>query len=303
MPRLDLPHFIRVLALIGILTHLPAAKAADMALVQHQAGLVHQHMMLIEGEIREGDYKKFLKFFFDHPTVTTVHLASKGGSITESMKIGEALRSLYLKTAAPLVKGKSWIRLQSPSNSVCASSCFLIFVAGIERSGYVVGLHRPYLTPDDYKNMSLSESQNSFEVVKSKVGAYLAKMNVPGKYFDMMISARPEELRWLSTGEIQQDFSGYIPAVHEFMNAKCSRVTPEDERAFNGVFARIPPERKHMGMRDAVIDPKDKVLFAAYARKMEEEAACREDILDRERIKAMDQLLATTYKLLKGKPD
>jgi hypothetical protein len=114
-----------------------------------------------------------------------------------------------------------------------------------------------------------------------------------------MISARPEELRWLTQDEIQQDFSGYIPAVHEFINARC-QPTSEDERAFNAVLARIPPERKHIGMRDAIIDPKDKALFEEYSRKMEGNVACRQSILEKERLKVMQQMLPTYRKLLKG---
>jgi hypothetical protein len=256
-------------------------------------------MMLIEGDIREGDHKNFIKYLLDHPEVTTVQLASKGGSITEAMKVGETIRTLYLQADAPSVRGKSWMKLQNQTNAVCASACFFIFVAGVNRSGYAIGIHRPYLTKDDYKKMSLPETQNSFEVVKNKVGAYLTKMNVPTKYFDIMISARPEELRWLTQDEVQQDFMGYIPAVREFMNARCQS-TSEDERAFNAVLARIPPERKHMGMRDAIVDPKDKALFEEYARKIEGNDACRQFILANERIKVMQQMLPEYHKLLKG---
>jgi hypothetical protein len=169
-----------MLALMAATAHFAPAKAADMRAAQHhQSGFIQQHMMLIEGDLREGDHKNFLKYLLDHPAVTTVQLASKGGSITEAMKIGETIRTLYLQADAPSVRGKSWMKLQSQSNAVCASACFLIFVAGVNRGGFAIGIHRPYLTPDDYKNMSLPETQNSFEAAKNKVGAYLTKMNVP----------------------------------------------------------------------------------------------------------------------------
>ncbi len=91
---------------------------------------------------------------------TTVYLASQGGDVLEAMKIGRLIRKLRYETFGPLnFDGHivSHVKFDK-QNLTCASSCFFLLAAGIERVGNVVGIHRPYLPEQRYKEIGANDA-------------------------------------------------------------------------------------------------------------------------------------------------
>ena|SRR5208337_2624625 len=106
----------------------------------------------IEGEIEPGDALKLLRTYEYCGQFTTgiISLFSRGGDVEEAMKIGRLIRRLRLSTQAPERSG-SYKILASPAdkaNSICASACILVWVAGARRTGDLLILHRPYPAPE-----------------------------------------------------------------------------------------------------------------------------------------------------------
>ena len=121
-------------------------------------GLDEFGQMTLQGDIQRGDadraiatlvsIKPIAADFYLYPKYLQVN--SRGGDVGEAMKIGALVRALYMNVnVAPADAG------------LCASSCFFIYLAGVERgaSGLdrltregkpgnfgPIGLHRPYFT-------------------------------------------------------------------------------------------------------------------------------------------------------------
>ena len=70
----------------------------------------------------------------------------------------------YRKTAIEVRRKNEAILKEPKANYVCASACFFIFVAGIDRQsgeGPLLGIHRPYLSEADLKRLSGDQVINS----------------------------------------------------------------------------------------------------------------------------------------------
>ena len=167
---------------------------------------VYRGALILEGKIAAGDYNKLRNFLGDKSNFEKisggVFLASPGGSITEALKIGRLIRGLRLSTDAPSGPatgtprfGESVItpsQLRDPkSNYGCASACFFVYVAGVYRHlnwAGRLGVHRPF---EFRKRSRETECGPGFksELARSQNGQkYLAEMNVPDKYADLIYS-------------------------------------------------------------------------------------------------------------------
>ncbi len=216
--------------------------------------------IILEGTIVSGDYDKLRKLVeencfakYYNACAHEIYLASPGGSLAEAMKIGRLVRALRLGTQVP-VEGSTDL-LQSfvaalklkdaKANYMCASACFFVSVAGIEREPTVgkviLGIHRPYMSDSDLKTLSASQAITSAAQVRTIVETYLKEMSVPAKYADLMFSIPKDQVRWLDKADFQADFSGIIPELKDWMNAKCDNETDVDKRLwkmFNTKAAR-----------------------------------------------------------------
>ena len=91
------------------------------------------------GRIVSGDLERFRAALKTLPEVKTIHLRSQGGSLMEAIRIGRAVKELYLDTAAPVSPAVN--RHASPKDNcsddpaevregarcLCASACFFIW--------------------------------------------------------------------------------------------------------------------------------------------------------------------------------
>jgi hypothetical protein len=163
---------VGIIAYCGLV--IVSANAADITLGEYD-------FITFEGKIVKGDYEKLNELsgelaalWHNNPDrYQPINLAlfSPGGDVAEAMKIGRLVRALRWMTTAPEDDpgARKWHagRLKAPEeNYMCASACFFIFVAGIDRySGYrsyvaplILGIHRPYFSDVELKAMSSKDA-------------------------------------------------------------------------------------------------------------------------------------------------
>src|SRR4029434_2051710 len=95
-------------------------------------------------------------------------------------------------------KGPPWCHDGPSSYCHCASACFLIWSAGVERSGNSLGLHRPTTTSTALTDMP--PNQASAQLLLD-VAAYLKEMEVPEHFIQLMVNTNSTEVRCLSGRE------------------------------------------------------------------------------------------------------
>ena len=203
--------------------------------------------IILEGKIEAGDYDKLLKLidvncgyeFKGMPACADgIYLASPGGDVIEAMKIGRLVRKLRLETRVPSdlpprYRQKAEAILKDPkSNFMCASACFFVFVAGINREGGeggiyppILGIHRPYFSDVELKRLSGNQVIASSGQMRTLVRDYLKEMGVLAKYADLMSSTPKEQVRFLNDEDFESDFEGYIPELRDWLEAKCNSLT------------------------------------------------------------------------------
>jgi hypothetical protein len=247
--------FRMIAALVTLAVGTAMVDAAEIRVDMTREGIV------LEGKIEAGDFDKLRSYIFNrdpfkggHITdVENIFLASPGGDLAEAMKIGRLVRELKLTTSIPdklrpasRYDGeyqKEWIAKYNlkdlKANYMCASACFFVFVASIHREvgGWlsdlepVLGIHRPYLSENDLREMSSDKAIAAGARTRAIVEDYLKEMGVPAKYADQMFSVPKDETRWINNNEFEADFNGFIPGLKDWVDARCNKWT-DDEKAF-----------------------------------------------------------------------
>ena len=190
------------------------------------AEITHTHTgILIEGEIERGDYEKVEQILRSKgPSWGALYLASPGGDLVEAMKIGKLARKLFLTVHAP-----GWLfkkKLKTPTNAVCASACFFIYAGAVSRTGTKIGIHRPTLTSNQLKKLTLQSAAKKSIDIRHFVESYLSELGVPRSYADRMFSIPASEVEWINRADLKRDFSRFDPSVDEWLEAQCNHLTP-----------------------------------------------------------------------------
>ena len=223
--------------LIISLSALNTAHSAEITLDPvHISGKSNVHGILIEGEIVKGDYDKFYDLIENSiGGREIVFLASKGGDLLESLKIGRLIRELNITTNAPF-----YVPDISPppfpfllararkENLVCASSCFFILAAGVNRSGGIIGIHRPYLSKEEYLDIDEKAALKISAEINKIIKEYLEEMNIPNSLVDKMYKVSGDRIEWLEyekSGFVPY-FNGVIPQLEDWVRARC----PSDKK-------------------------------------------------------------------------
>lgn len=253
--------------------------------------------ILIEGAIEKGDFMKFASLALTSSEIGRVYLASPGGDLQESLKIGRLIRSLYLETWAPLTAESSLLKLSEKTNNMCASSCFYIYAAGTRRFGRVLGVHRPYLPPEEYRKMGLSNAESSHTVVRQLLEKYFKEMNIPNQYLDQIMAISSDRVEWIPEVQIRKELEGFTPAISEWMSANCKKLEPSDERRLENILKSIPKERSHLPMREAPAKASDREFIVAYHKRMGQQRECEEGGFTREREVVRAKLLQNMREL------
>jgi hypothetical protein len=193
----------------------------------------------IEGPIEPGDCQKIVDLLRKEGA-RIVFLASPGGSLSEAMAIGRLVRTLKLSTDVPGYMdtevpehadrehakkiAKLYHVIDFDHNFMCASACFFIFIAGIERYNQgthpLLGVHKPYLLDSELNNMSDDQALSYSKNIRQVVDSYLREMGVSHKYSDVMFSIPANKIRWISDDEFTNDLEGLIPELQEWVKVK-----------------------------------------------------------------------------------
>ena len=188
------------------------------------------NLVVLEGRIVQGDLDRLVEISRE-ASPTGIYLASPGGNVAEAMRIGALVRRRAWETrtldgpdVAPALRigvARSYGIRDVTHNGMCASACFFVFIAGIYRDGFALGIHQPYMSQQEIERLSSEEAERRASGVRALVEWYLIKMGVPVKYADEMYAVPKESMRWLTPDEIEADFHGFIPQVRAWVQMQC----------------------------------------------------------------------------------
>ncbi len=245
----------------------------------------------LEGAIVSGDYEKLrsvaeeLSFNIrDNPNQgfpVVLHLYSPGGDVAEAIKIGRLVRALRWVTDAPVDSSSDRKyferRLKNiESDYMCASACFFIYVAGVDRVGgyrsyiapLILGIHRPYLTDKELRALNSKSALNAAINIRSSIELYFKEMGVPAKYVDVMFSIPKDEIKWLSVDDISE-LRGFIPELRDWVDARCDTRT-EIERSLD--------KRLEAKLKSGPLSRDDSELFDMLEKKDMERGECEQNV-------------------------
>jgi hypothetical protein len=292
----------RFLAAMCLACSATAVDAAEIRISDHPG-----YSIIMEGMIVPGDYDKLrnlitkncpTKSWYPH-CATEIYLASPGGSVAEAMKIGRLVRMLRLGTQLPDGNLGNDLRediiravgLQNPkANYLCASACFFIAVAGIERVSAmdtpILGIHRPFIADADLKILSANQVMASTAQTRTVVEVYLKEMGVPLKYADLMFSIPKDEVRWITVAEYKADFARIVSELKDWLNARCDKRTEIEKRLTALVDAKIERGEK--------FSPEEEAMFPTLNRMETDQVHCEESLKDKMREDAWKAYLRNT---------
>jgi hypothetical protein len=265
-----------------------AARAADIRRSDHPL-----YGFILEGTIVARDYDKLRKLvdedcpakYYNSGCASAIYLASPGGSVAEAMKIGRLVRTLRWETkipddVPPDLRSKTVAALKlkdAEANYMCASACFFVYVAGFERASIVdkgiLGIHRPYMSDADLKTLSANQALASATQVRTLVQTYLKEMGVPSKYADMMFSVPKDQVRWIDEIDFKADFSGIIPELKDWMDAKCNKDTDMEKRLWKIFDEKIA--------RGETFSADEEVIRQTLGQKLKVRVKCEGNTMDK----------------------
>jgi hypothetical protein len=181
--------------------------------------------LVLKGEIVEGDSQKLIDLLISKDGLyeSAIFVDSPGGSVDEAIRIAKIVKSMRLLVAVE-------------RRAKCASSCFLIFLAGAprfasgsefmdpsvleefrQRNGFypygAVGLHRPFVRRID-------ELGNQQGMAMRLVASYLEGELLSRRFIDIMMSRPSNDIYWLSQNDLFE-LGEYSPEQEEFFIQRC----------------------------------------------------------------------------------
>jgi hypothetical protein len=170
--------------------------------------------VLMKGEIIPGDYAHLLQFAVNN-NVNLARiifiLSSPGGDVSEALKIGHLVKSLYARVSVGPVTGQ------------CVSACFIIFASAVRRltnDGMSVGIHRPYVYPDRLRSLSPSAAEALETDALLDAEKYLHDLRVPTSLVEEMFEHASTEVHWLNKREFLE-LGQRPPWYEELLIARC----------------------------------------------------------------------------------
>ncbi|MGO9049820.1 MAG: hypothetical protein ACLQFW_23565 [Xanthobacteraceae bacterium] len=224
------------------------ASAADIRRNDHPL-----YPFILEGTIVPGDYDR-LRELIDEDCTGKYH--NSAGYCHSSIYLASPrlVRTLRWETQIPeeyppgtpdLRSGiVAATKLKDPKeNYMCASACFFVYVAGIERNFFhwkpILGVHRPHFSDTDLRTLSANQAMASGTQVRTIVETYLKEMGVPAKYADLMFSVPKDQVRWIDEADLKSDFTGVIPELQDWLDARCDKRTDVEKRVEDALEAKF----------------------------------------------------------------
>lgn len=241
---------VTTLVLLALLGGARSASAADFTWAPVE-NLPEWAEVVMVGDIVEGDAEKLRQAIEtangSGRLVISAGLYSRGGSLSEGLKIGRILRANRISTRAPSeastdmpdlficsMTAGSYLPL---SNSVenpdcsCFSACALAWLGGVGRGGSV-GLHRAYLGDRDAR---YDDYESTISGAATEVHAYLDEMRVPSFVFDKIMTTASADVVILS--EEERNRIRFDPVFSEFLIARCGTGPSKEDRELESKLA------------------------------------------------------------------
>ncbi|MBU4314179.1 MAG: hypothetical protein KJ821_05250 [Actinobacteria bacterium] len=214
------------------------------------------YTIYFKGVIEKGDHARLNmeinKIRDLNGVVYLFYLRSYGGDVIEAMKIGRLIRKNCFVTVSPhFVKspygGMVNIDLNWPeelktgaedANCTCNSSCFLLWAAGVNKSGNRIGIHRPYFSKDYFAGLTAIEAKNKYKKMSNEVKDYLLEMDVPKNIIEKMFQTTSSSIYFLDINTI--DSMRWAPFFEEWVIANCDRPTEEETADKMELFRKSP---------------------------------------------------------------
>jgi len=161
------------------------ANSADISPIGSRGGEVS---IKIQGDIVIGDVQK-LKSIIGMASskgvkIANIHLLSNGGSVAAGVDMALMIRN-----------GQFGVYV--PDNAVCASSCFTLFAAGVNRrhgSNVRIGVHSAV-------NPLLGETSAAKSITVDLV-RFLSALGTPDAILGKLVKIRPDDISWLNAQEL-----------------------------------------------------------------------------------------------------
>jgi hypothetical protein len=189
-------------------------------------------VMYLKGQIVPGDFAAFKsKLRANEPYVALVGLFSPGGDIQEALKIGALIRERMLTTLTGFRAGDRNVFLSGvcTENCHCASACFFIWSAGIERSGNALIVHRPHNISGTFGRKRAAAASSEYTALLGSVGNYLLQMDVPAAIIADMNAISSNNASYVPRQQIETYLEGYVPGIHEWLITDCGALSQQED--------------------------------------------------------------------------
>jgi hypothetical protein len=147
------------------------------------------------------------------------YLSSSGGSLSEAIKLALLVEAFRLD-------------VKVPAGAHCASSCFLMYVAGSARVAMGnaasaiagrVGVHRPYIDRTRIQDRDLPRIESEQRKLMLQMQTFLRERSVPQDLIEKMMRYSSQEVYWLDDADIATSLGGFSPAYDDLIVGKCGR--------------------------------------------------------------------------------
>jgi hypothetical protein len=254
------------------------ALAADIRVVSN--GVESSRAIVIEGPIVAGDHEEFTRAVKEYQgAVAEVHLFTSGGDFTEAMKIGRAIRALELSSRVPArnaaggpsCSGSAAIEPRDQAHCTCASACFFIHVAGTDRRGDYLAVHRPSFPTGAFGRMAQKDAMKAFDALQRTAAEYMDDMGVPRHVQEEVLGTPSDRTLLLDDKTIRTYFSGDLPYRDEWTRNRCSSITTAEPDCILTVQneSRLAAYEKYFGVRPSALAG---LVLSEPARRLQKDA-------------------------------
>ena len=147
-------------------------------------------IMVINGEIKEGDGINFIRALVSSPTpIKLLRLNSLGGEMVAGKVIAAMTRTMMLNTVVG-------------NKDTCASMCVLIFAAGIKRMHFSTGSIGVHSLGSYYPNVNQSFEDDSAKADNTNIAREFKRYGTPDSIIGKMITTPHDNITWLKTNEL-----------------------------------------------------------------------------------------------------
>lgn len=163
-----------------------AANAANFSMENNDSTIV------VDGNILDGDGKKFIDFVLQHQDADYVRLNSLGGAVRDGMIMAQTIREFKFDT---------WV----DGSDTCMSMCSLMFAAGVGRwhsAGAVIGVHSMRWDPSIVGKDHVSEDQETMAITMW-IARMASDFGMPPSVVGKMIETPGDRMAYLTSDDLE----------------------------------------------------------------------------------------------------